>query len=146
MPFDASILSLGRYTTEIVDVSWEVDGFSSSGNNSCIIIGDGTMTAANVFATFFDVRPSLIGPTAEPGSTYRSFVAALNLEAPGKPVLEDCSQTGTTMLPFRTSFLGSNRDLEFGTLEISADGLSINESWEIGSTTYQLDLLGFPDP
>ena len=104
------------------------------------------MTAANAQLAFFDVHPSFVGPTADSASAYRSFFMQLSFRAPGLPVIENCSESGTEMLPFQTFFEGGLRNTELGLFEISPDGDSINESWEIRDTTFRLDLLGFPDP
>lgn len=145
-PRDATPLAVARYRAEIVDVSWSTDIRSITGNDECIALGTGEMTVADADPALFDIRPSFVGPTAHPASAYRSFYMTLVFRAPGLPVTETCTESGTANLPFGTGIAGGLRNTDLGLLEVSPDGLSINESWEVDDTTYYLDLLGFPDP
>jgi hypothetical protein len=139
-------LALARYRPEIVDITWETDVRTKSGADECIALGSGSMTAADAQLTVFEMRPSLVGPTGSQASAYRSFFMQLLFRAPGLPVTDTCTESGTAMLPFQTFFEGGLRNAPFGLSEVSADGVSFNETWEIGDTTFTLDLLGIADP
>lgn len=111
-------------------------------------MGSGTMSADDLsagfigFPGFFELRPSLVGPTLDGGSIYRSFFASWLFQPSGLPVTEVCTQTGTSQQPFIAGFFGGRRNTELGLLAIEADGVSIDETWVNEDATYQLNLQG----
>ncbi|MGB5812548.1 MAG: hypothetical protein WBG86_18580, partial [Polyangiales bacterium] len=153
LPADVSSTVLDRYRLDNVEVNWSVSGMRS-GVDSCSISGMGQLTEDDLLGlpsgpgiSQFEMRPSLVGETAEPLSIYRSFFLNVAFLAPGTPIVETCSQSGVSMRGFMTGIIGGRRNLpEFGLQEVSSSGNAISAMWSTDETTYQLNLMGASDP
>lgn len=145
LPEESSVLTFARYSVEIAAVDWRTAGTRQAGDQTCAISGMGVLGAEDAEVTFFELRPTLFGPTVDDGSIYRSFFANLVFISPSADVVTDCGPDGLSFDQFNTGIIGGRRNLDTGPLLISEDGVSIVQSWEVGDIMYELDLLGFSD-
>lgn len=145
-PYDASPIGVISYRLATADVQWRTMINSQVGMDICTISGSGMMNANDAMLAFFELRPSLVGPTTSGGSIYRSFFTNLLFNAPGLPVTEVCTESGTFMYGFITDFAGGRRNTDLGTLLIDTNGSSITQTWTIEDGAFQLELVSFPDP
>jgi len=145
-PYDASAVAVVSYGLETADVQWTTSINSQVRTNICTTSGSGMMSANDAMLSFFELRPSLLGPTDSDGSIYRSFYVNLLFNAPGLPVTQVCTETGTSMGGFISDFVGGRRNTEFGTLLVDPDGSSIDQTWTLDDAAFQMNLFSFPDP